>query len=105
MMYPILCKVRFETLHRSFKTKALWIQIGFSIVLNWIVAPLVMVCGIFLELIIADILKLGLAYAFLPDKDDLRDGLILVGIARCIAMVLIWTGLAGMCISCSFLLR
>ncbi|KAJ5678953.1 arsenite efflux transporter ArsB [Penicillium macrosclerotiorum] len=80
MMYPILCKVRFETLHRSFRTKALWVQIGFSIVVNWIVAPLFM---------------LALAWAFLPDQRELREGLILVGIARCIAMVLIWTGLAG----------
>ena len=44
MMYPILCKVRYETLHRLFQTRALWIQIGFSIVMNWIVAPLLMVC-------------------------------------------------------------
>ena len=37
----------------------------------------------------------GLAWAFLPDRSDLREGLIFVGIARCIAMVLIWTDLAG----------
>ncbi|KAK3069763.1 arsenicals resistance [Teratosphaeriaceae sp. CCFEE 6253] len=80
MMYPILCKVQYETLHQAFKSKELWIQIGFSIVLNWIVAPLLM---------------LGLAWAFLPDEEGLREGLILVGLARCIAMVLIWTGLAG----------
>ncbi|KAL4911211.1 hypothetical protein BDW74DRAFT_164782 [Aspergillus multicolor] len=80
MMYPILCKVRFETLHRSFREKSLWIQVGFSVVVNWVVAPLFM---------------LGLAWAFLPDERGLREGLILVGIARCIAMVLVWTGLAG----------
>jgi ACR3 family arsenite transporter len=80
MMYPILCKVRYETLHLLLKHRELWIQIGVSFVLNWILAPLLMV---------------GLAWAFLPDKDDLREGLIFVGIARCIAMVLIWTDLAG----------
>jgi arsenite transporter len=79
MMYPILCKVRFETLHLVLKQRGLWIQIGFSVILNWIVAPLVMV---------------GLSWAFLPDRKDLRQGLIFVGIARCIAMVLIWTDLA-----------
>ncbi|OBT76283.1 hypothetical protein VF21_03293 [Pseudogymnoascus sp. 05NY08] len=80
MMYPILCKVQFETLHVVFREREVWIQILFSIVLNWIIAPLLM---------------LALSWAFLPDKPSLREGLILVGIARCIAMVLIWTSLAG----------
>ncbi|KAL1641739.1 arsenicals resistance [Didymella pomorum] len=79
MMYPILCKVRYETLHLLLSHKDLWIQIGISFVLNWVIAPLFMV---------------GLAWAFLPDRQDLREGLIFVGIARCIAMVLIWTDLA-----------
>jgi ACR3 family arsenite transporter len=43
MMYPILCKVRYESLHHLFKHRALWIQIGFSIAMNWIVAPFLMV--------------------------------------------------------------
>ncbi|KAK5162676.1 arsenicals resistance [Saxophila tyrrhenica] len=80
MMYPILCKVQYETLHLAFRQKQLWIQVGFSIVVNWIIAPLLM---------------LALAWAFLPDEGSLREGLILVGLARCIAMVLIWTGIAG----------
>ncbi|KAG9988343.1 hypothetical protein KCU98_g2683, partial [Aureobasidium melanogenum] len=42
MMYPILCKVKYETLHLAFKEKKLWVQIGFSIVMNWIVAPFLM---------------------------------------------------------------
>jgi ACR3 family arsenite transporter len=44
MMYPILCKVRFEELNLVFKDKGLWKQLGFSFVVNWIIAPLVMVC-------------------------------------------------------------
>ena len=80
MMYPILCKVQYETLHRVFAHRQIWIQIGFSVFVNWIVAPLLM---------------LALAWAFLPDEPGLRTGLIFVGLARCIAMVLIWTGLAG----------
>ncbi|KAK1710199.1 arsenical-resistance protein [Colletotrichum lupini] len=79
MMYPILCKVQYEKLHTIFRTREIWIQLGFSIILNWIVAPLFM---------------LALSWAFLPDKQGLRNGLILVGVARCIAMVLIWTSLA-----------
>lgn len=79
MMYPILCKVRYETLHLLFRHRHLWIQILFSFVVNWIIAPALMV---------------GLAWAFLPDRRELREGLIFVGIARCIAMVLIWVDLA-----------
>ncbi|KAJ5935526.1 hypothetical protein N7466_005073 [Penicillium verhagenii] len=80
MMYPILCKVRYESLHHILGQRGIWVQMAFSIVVNWIIAPFLM---------------LGLAWAFLPDEPELREGLILVGLARCIAMVLIWTGLAG----------
>ncbi|KAF2758813.1 arsenical-resistance protein ACR3 [Pseudovirgaria hyperparasitica] len=80
MMYPILCKVRFESLHLLLRTRTLWLHLALSFLLNWIIAPLFMV---------------ALAWAFLPDRQDLREGLIYVGIARCIAMVLIWTDLAG----------
>jgi ACR3 family arsenite efflux pump ArsB len=45
MMYPILCKVRYETLHRSFREKSLWIQVAFSVVVNWVIAPFFMVCA------------------------------------------------------------
>ncbi|KAI1752572.1 sodium bile acid symporter family-domain-containing protein [Xylaria castorea] len=80
MMYPILCKVRFESLAELFAHRGIWKQIGFSVFMNWIVAPFLM---------------LALAWATLPDQPDLRTGLILVGLGRCIAMVLIWTDLAG----------
>ena len=80
MMYPILCKIKYESLHNVFSKREIWTQIGFSVFVNWIIAPFFM---------------LALSWAFLPDKDGLREGLILVGLARCIAMVLIWTGLAG----------
>lgn len=43
MMYPILCKVRYEILHRLLRQRALWIQLAFSIFVNWIVAPFLMV--------------------------------------------------------------
>ncbi|KAJ3456601.1 hypothetical protein MRS44_016624 [Fusarium solani] len=71
MMYPILCKVRYESLHELFSHREMWKQICFSIFVNWILAPFLM---------------LSLAWAFLPDKSELRTGLILV---------LIWNGLAG----------
>lgn len=43
MMYPILCKVKYETLHHVFRQRKIWVQLGFSLIVNWIVAPLLMV--------------------------------------------------------------
>lgn len=80
MMYPILCKVQYESLLVILRERQIYVQLLFSIVVNWIIAPFFM---------------LALAWAFLPDKEELRQGLILVGIARCIAMVLIWNNLAN----------
>ncbi|TQS33032.1 hypothetical protein Golomagni_06638 [Golovinomyces magnicellulatus] len=104
MMYPILCKVRYETLHEIMREREIWRQMAFSIFVNWIIAPFLM-CSTLLCLLCYAILhyytcangynQLGLAWAFLPDEPDLRSGLILVGLGRCIAMVLIWNGLAG----------
>ena len=90
MMYPILCKVRYETLHRVFAHRQIWIQLGFSVIANWIVAPLLMVSGrcCLLWCTSANKTQLGLAWAFLPDEPGLRNGLIFVGLARCIAMVI-----------------
>ncbi|KAG6381833.1 arsenical-resistance protein ACR3 [Boletus reticuloceps] len=80
MMWPILTKVRYEALGHILFSKKLWIHMGISFVLNWIVGPLVM---------------LGLAWATLPDLPTYRAGVILVGIARCIAVVMVWNQLAG----------
>lgn len=79
MMYPVLCKVRYETLFKTAKTGGLGRNILLSLVLNWLVGPALMT---------------GLAWATLPDLSEYRSGVILVGIARCIAMVLIWNELA-----------
>lgn len=79
MMWPALTKIRFESLPSILSTSRLWKHIGISVFLNWIVGPFVM---------------LGLAWASLPDLPTYRTGVILVGIARCIAMVVIWNGLA-----------
>ncbi|SCU87744.1 LADA_0E05908g1_1 [Lachancea dasiensis] len=79
MMYPILCKVRYEDMLSMLTRREIIVNIFISVAINWIVAPLLM---------------LGLAWAFLPDQQDLREGLIVVGLGRCIAMVLIWTRLA-----------
>ena len=76
MMYPVLARVRYETIGRHVSDGKL---LGTSLVLNWFVGPLLM---------------LGLAWLFLPDLPAYRNGLVLIGLARCIAMVLIWNSLA-----------
>jgi len=79
MMWPALTKIRYESLPAIASTSRLWKHIGISVCLNWIVGPFVM---------------LALAWATLPDLPQYRTGVILVGIARCIAMVVIWNDLA-----------
>lgn len=80
MMWPPLTKVQYEKLPKIFTTKALWSQIIISLLLNWIIGPFVM---------------LACAWAALPDLPTYRTGVIMVGLARCIAMVMIWNTLAG----------
>lgn len=99
MIYPILCRVEFEVLHRVFAQKQVWKQLGFSVIVNWVICPFIMVSTLGInekkKKLTNSGIQLGLAWAFLPDKPELREGLILVGLARCIAMVLIWNGLSG----------
>ena len=76
MMYPVLAKVRYRHLDRVTGDRRLLVT---SVVLNWLVGPALM---------------FTLAWTLLPDLPAYRTGLIIVGLARCIAMVLIWIDLA-----------
>lgn len=71
--------MQYEKLPQTFQTSKIWAQIALSLILNWLIGPFIM---------------LGLAWATLPDLESYRVGIIMVGLARCIAMVMIWNQIA-----------